>query len=94
MSFGSSVISHLCVESLQSVVNELSQVESEGEVDANPTAAAASAASTSGINPVSRDGYCFLSLTVLCRVFACLGRLKNHLIQFPPTQALKSIKES
>ncbi len=46
-----------CVESLQSIVSALSQVESEGEVGANPTAAA-SAASSSGINPVSRDGYC------------------------------------
>uniref|UniRef100_A0A8C4NW52 Hydroxysteroid (17-beta) dehydrogenase 4 n=1 Tax=Dicentrarchus labrax TaxID=13489 RepID=A0A8C4NW52_DICLA len=35
-------------ESLQSIVSVLSRVESEGEVDANPTAAAASA---SGINP-------------------------------------------
>uniref|UniRef100_A0A4W6CG84 Hydroxysteroid (17-beta) dehydrogenase 4 n=1 Tax=Lates calcarifer TaxID=8187 RepID=A0A4W6CG84_LATCA len=39
-------------ESLQSIVSVLSRVESEGEVGANPTAAAASATSTSGINPV------------------------------------------
>ncbi|GLD74324.1 peroxisomal multifunctional enzyme type 2, partial [Lates japonicus] len=38
-------------ESLQSIVSVLSRVESEGEVGANPTAAAASATSTSGINP-------------------------------------------
>lgn len=57
--FHSSVISHLCVESLQSIVSVLSQVESDGEVGANPTSAAA--ASASGINPVSRDGYCCFS---------------------------------
>lgn len=34
-----------CAESLQSVVNELSRVESDGEVGANPTSA--------GVNPVS-----------------------------------------
>ncbi|XP_070759806.1 peroxisomal multifunctional enzyme type 2 isoform X3 [Enoplosus armatus] len=39
-------------ESLQSIISALSPVESEGEVGANPTAAAASAASPSGINPV------------------------------------------
>uniref|UniRef100_A0A3B4YSW8 Hydroxysteroid (17-beta) dehydrogenase 4 n=1 Tax=Seriola lalandi dorsalis TaxID=1841481 RepID=A0A3B4YSW8_SERLL len=38
-------------ESLQSIVSVLSRVESEGDVGASPTAAAASAASTSGINP-------------------------------------------
>ncbi|KAG7237539.1 hypothetical protein INR49_032156 [Caranx melampygus] len=43
-------------ESLQSIVTVLSQVESEGEVGANPTAAAASAASTSGINPAEAVG--------------------------------------
>ncbi|XP_034548786.1 peroxisomal multifunctional enzyme type 2 [Notolabrus celidotus] len=43
-------------ESLQSVVSVLSQVESEGEVDANPTAALAPAASTSGINPAEAIG--------------------------------------
>lgn len=32
----------------------LSRVESEGEAGANPTAAAASVASETGINPVSR----------------------------------------
>lgn len=37
-----------CAESLQSVVNELSRVESEGEVGANPTAA-----TSAGVNPVS-----------------------------------------
>uniref|UniRef100_A0A8C4I3W7 Hydroxysteroid (17-beta) dehydrogenase 4 n=1 Tax=Dicentrarchus labrax TaxID=13489 RepID=A0A8C4I3W7_DICLA len=40
-------------ESLQSIVSVLSRVESEGEVDANPTAAAASA---SGINPTEAVG--------------------------------------
>ncbi|XP_074527181.1 peroxisomal multifunctional enzyme type 2 [Halichoeres trimaculatus] len=43
-------------ESLQSVVSELSRVESEGEVGANPTAALASAASASGINPAEAVG--------------------------------------
>ncbi|XP_041643300.1 peroxisomal multifunctional enzyme type 2 [Cheilinus undulatus] len=43
-------------ESLQSVVSVLSRVESEGEVGANPTAGAASAASTSGINPAEAVG--------------------------------------
>ncbi|KAG8011790.1 Peroxisomal multifunctional enzyme type 2 [Nibea albiflora] len=43
-------------ESLQSIVTVLSQVESEGEVDANPTAAAASATSASGINPAEAVG--------------------------------------
>ncbi|XP_040898665.1 peroxisomal multifunctional enzyme type 2 [Toxotes jaculatrix] len=42
-------------ESLQSVVSVLSQVESEGEVGASPTAAA-SAAATSGINPAEAVG--------------------------------------
>lgn len=82
-----------CVESLQSIVNVLSRVESGGEVDANPTAAAASVASASGINPVSRDRYCcFFS-------FDCAGYLQglksqNHWIQFSQKQALKSIKVS
>ncbi|GAA6223105.1 peroxisomal multifunctional enzyme type 2 [Lates japonicus] len=43
-------------ESLQSIVSVLSRVESEGEVGANPTAAAASATSTSGINPAEAVG--------------------------------------
>ena len=47
--------SHLCAESLQSVVSVLSQVESESEVGAIPTASAASVAPGAGINPVSRD---------------------------------------
>ncbi|XP_047448757.1 peroxisomal multifunctional enzyme type 2 [Mugil cephalus] len=38
-------------ESLQSLLHVLSEVESEGEVGANPTASAASAASGSGLNP-------------------------------------------
>lgn len=67
------LICHLspCVESFQSCMNVLSQLDSEGEVNANPTAAAASV--TSGINPVSRNGYyCFfpfLYMTVqsICR---------------------------
>lgn len=42
-------------ESLHSVVSVLSQVESDGEVGANPTAAAASGPTGSGINPVSED---------------------------------------
>lgn len=76
---------NFCVESLQSVVSVLSQVESEGEVGANPTASAASA---SGINPVSRDGCFFPPLTIMYRVYA--GReksLKKPLIQFPPKPA-------
>lgn len=43
-------------ESLQSIVSELTRVESEEGVDANPTAAAASAASASGINPSEAVG--------------------------------------
>ncbi|TKS78269.1 Peroxisomal multifunctional enzyme type 2 [Collichthys lucidus] len=43
-------------ESLQSIVTVLSQVESGGEVDVNPTAAAASAPSASGINPAEAVG--------------------------------------
>uniref|UniRef100_A0A3B4T5X5 Hydroxysteroid (17-beta) dehydrogenase 4 n=1 Tax=Seriola dumerili TaxID=41447 RepID=A0A3B4T5X5_SERDU len=43
-------------ESLQSIVSVLSRVESEGDVGASPTAAAASAASTSGINPAEAVG--------------------------------------
>ncbi len=55
--FHSSRISQLCVESLSSVVGMMSQMGSDGKVDANPAAAAASAPSSSGINPVSRDSY-------------------------------------
>ncbi|CAG5924326.1 peroxisomal multifunctional enzyme type 2 [Menidia menidia] len=43
-------------ESLQSVVSVLSEVESEGEVGANPTAAPASMASGAGINPSEAVG--------------------------------------
>uniref|UniRef100_A0A146PI63 Peroxisomal multifunctional enzyme type 2 n=1 Tax=Fundulus heteroclitus TaxID=8078 RepID=A0A146PI63_FUNHE len=43
-------------ESLHSVVSVLSQVESDGDVGANPTAAAASGASGSGINPAQAVG--------------------------------------
>ncbi|TMS03308.1 Peroxisomal multifunctional enzyme type 2 [Larimichthys crocea] len=43
-------------ESLQSIMTVLSQVESGGEVDVNPTAAAASATSASGINPAEAVG--------------------------------------
>ncbi|KAM9359904.1 peroxisomal multifunctional enzyme type 2 [Symphorus nematophorus] len=43
-------------ESLQSIVSVLSQVESDGEVNANPTAAAASAGSASGINAAEAVG--------------------------------------
>lgn len=66
-----------CVESLQSIMTVLSQVESGGEVGVNPTAAAASATSASGINPVSRDSYC-------CSFFFYLTFTVMHL------QALKS----
>lgn len=41
-------IHSFCAESLQSVVNELSRVESDGEVGANPTSAG-----SAGVNPVS-----------------------------------------
>lgn len=41
-------IHSFCAESLQSVVNELSRVESAGEVGANPTSAG-----SAGVNPVS-----------------------------------------
>ncbi|XP_038164044.1 peroxisomal multifunctional enzyme type 2 [Cyprinodon tularosa] len=43
-------------ESLHSVVSVLSQVESDGEVGANPTAAATSSISGSGINPAEAVG--------------------------------------
>ncbi|XP_068994565.1 peroxisomal multifunctional enzyme type 2 [Embiotoca jacksoni] len=42
--------------SLQSVIEVMSQVESEGEVGANPTVAEASLASGSGINPMKAVG--------------------------------------
>lgn len=70
----------------------LSQVESEGEVGANPTAAAASA---SGINPVSRDGCFFSSLTIMYRVYA--GReksLKKTFNSVSSKTGLKGIKKS
>lgn len=38
----------LCAESLQSVVNELSRVESDGQVGGNSTSAV-----SAGVNPVS-----------------------------------------
>ncbi|XP_029295791.1 LOW QUALITY PROTEIN: peroxisomal multifunctional enzyme type 2 [Cottoperca gobio] len=43
-------------DSLMSIVSELSRVESDGEVRANPTAAAASTASALGINPSEAVG--------------------------------------
>lgn len=46
--------SHIYLESLQSMVSVLSQVESQGAVGVNPAAAAASAGLGSGIDPVSK----------------------------------------
>lgn len=40
------------------VVEVLSKVDSEGGVSGNPTASAASASVSSGINPVSKLGLC------------------------------------
>lgn len=72
---------NLCAESLQSMVMVLSRVESEGEVSANPVAAAASA---SGINPVSVDHYYFFFSPPLTATFRVLTGLKS--LHLPPQQ--------
>lgn len=47
--------SHIYLESLQSMMSVLSQVESQGDVGVNPAAAAAASAGLgSGIDPVSK----------------------------------------
>lgn len=83
-------ISNLCAESLQSMVMVLSRVESEGEVGANPVAAAA--ASASGINPVSRDHCCFFfSPSTYSSVQGPYSSQKSSL---PPTTDKKLLKKA
>lgn len=80
MRLHSSVLFYLCVESLQLFVNVLSEVDLDGEIGANPTAAVASA---SGINPVSRQNrvytaFRFHSLKSTKHSLRKAHRLKAH----------------